>query len=142
MKLCIDDEDDRPEYLTDNFFITFMITETKRRATLQILEFHKKKELTYSTKISDGYFIVKVMLIHKAAEQLEQGQIQVNYVIEGMLRNHGEGVIMIRDALKYWKHSSRIGNPINWRLNKENVNSKGYGFIVWNSQQLDGLHEE
>lgn len=54
--------------------------------------------------MSDGYFIVKVMVIQKAAEQLEKGEIKVNYVIEGMLRNHGEGVIMVRDALKFWKY--------------------------------------
>jgi hypothetical protein len=113
-----------------------MITETKRKATLQLLEFHKKKELTYSTKLSDGYFIVKVMLIHKAAEQLDSGLIKPHYVLEACLRNHGEGVIMIREPLRFWKHGSKIGNPVNWRLNKENVNSKGFSFIVWNSQQL------
>ena len=37
MKLCIEEEDYRPQYLTDYFFVNFMITETKRKATLQIL---------------------------------------------------------------------------------------------------------
>ena len=47
---------------------------------------------------------------------------------------------MIRDAVKYWRYFSVIGNPVGWRLKKENVNSKGHGFIVWNSQQLYDLH--
>jgi len=141
MKLSIDDEDNRPTQLTPDFFINLMITETKRKATLQLLEFHKKKELTYSTKITDGFFIVKVMMIHKAAEQLETGCVHINYVVEGWLRNHGEGVIMMREPFRYWKHASKVGNPVNWKLNKENVNSKGFNLIVWNSQQLEELHQ-
>ena len=37
MKLSLDDEEGRPAELTPHFFINLMITETKRKAVVQII---------------------------------------------------------------------------------------------------------
>ena len=49
-----------------------MITEAKRKGIFQILSHKKKRDLVYSTKISDGFFSVKAMMIQEAAKQIEK----------------------------------------------------------------------
>ena len=57
MKLCIDDDEEtRPDHLTSNFFADLMITEAKKKGILQIISFKRKRDLVFSTKISDGFF--------------------------------------------------------------------------------------
>ncbi len=57
-----------------------MITEAKKYAVLQLLSFKKKRELVYSTKLNDGFFEVKVMMVQEAAKQIDEGLIK-NYSI-------------------------------------------------------------
>lgn len=74
MKLCLDeDEESRPDSLTPNFLSLLMITENKKKGIFQLLSFKKKKDAVYSTKISDGFFETKLMMVQEAAKQLSQG---------------------------------------------------------------------
>lgn len=71
MKLCLDeDEESRPECLTLNYFSQLMASEAKKKGVFQLLSFKRKRDRLYSTKISDGFFEVKVMMVQDAAKQL------------------------------------------------------------------------
>ena len=71
----------RPETLTASYFATLMITEAKKKGVFQMVGFRRKRDLDFSTKISDGYFEVKVMMVQEAARQLERGEIQANSIL-------------------------------------------------------------
>ena len=58
------------------------------------------------------------------------------------MRNHGDGVIVIKEHLQFWKYSRVVGKPVTWKLKRENVNGRGDNFIVWNSQFLNEIHLE
>lgn len=82
MNLCFDDEEEsRPECLSLHFFAALMITEAKKYAVLQLLSFKKKRELVYSTRLNDGFFEVKVMVVQEAAKQLDVGLIKSNSIL-------------------------------------------------------------
>ena len=53
-----------------------MINESKKKGTFQMLTFKKKRDLVYSTKLNDGYFEVKVMMVQEAARQIEKEEIK------------------------------------------------------------------
>jgi hypothetical protein len=118
MKLCIDEEDGRPQCLTPNLFPTLMIAEAKKKGTFQLLSAKKKRDLVYSTKVSDGFFEAKVMMVQTAAKQIEQGEIRDFFVLEGAMRNHGDGVVVVKESLKFWNYSRPIGSPITWKLKR------------------------
>lgn len=47
-----------------------MAAEIKRKAVFQIISFTRKREQVYSTKLSDGFFVVKAMIVSQAASQI------------------------------------------------------------------------
>jgi hypothetical protein len=49
-----------------------MLTQAKMKGVLQILSLKKKRDLVYSTKLSDGFFEIKVMMVQEAAKQVER----------------------------------------------------------------------
>lgn len=53
------------------------------------------------------------------------------------MRNHGEGVIVMKEEVKCWKYGAEVGSPVAWRLKKENVNYKGSNFVVWSTQKKE-----
>ena len=57
------------------------------------------------------------------------------------MRNHGDGVIVVKQHLQFWNYKSIVGSPLSWRLKKQNVNNHGSSFICWNSQYLNSLHK-
>ena len=64
MRISIqNDEEDKPECLTDAFFSTLMTSDTKKKGVFQILSYKRKRELVYSTKIGDGFYETKVMVV-------------------------------------------------------------------------------
>jgi len=65
-----EDEEAKPTCLTPGYFNTLMNAKTKQKGVLQILSLKKKKDLAYSTRLSDGFFEAKVMVVHEAAKQL------------------------------------------------------------------------
>lgn len=143
MKLCLDDdEESRPEALTLSFFSGLMISEAKKKGVFQLLNVKRKREMVYSTKISDGFFEVKVMMVQDAARQLERGEVKELSVVEGWMRNHGEGVVVVKEGMRFWACSRVVGHPLPWRLKKENVNGNGPCFILWDSQAILALHAE
>ena len=77
MRISIqDDEEDKPGCLTDAFLTTLMTSETKKKGIFQILSFKRKRDLVYSTQISDGFHKTKSMVTNEAAKQIENGSIQ------------------------------------------------------------------
>lgn len=58
-----------------------MATESKRSGTFQILSFTRKRERVYSTKLNDGFFILKVMVVNEAADQIEKDLIKPLYLL-------------------------------------------------------------
>jgi hypothetical protein len=58
-----------------------MTTESKRTGIFQILSFTRKRERVYSTKLNDGFFTLKVMIVNEAADQLENGAIKPFYLM-------------------------------------------------------------
>jgi hypothetical protein len=58
--------------LTPGYFATLMLTQAKMKGVLQILSLKKKRDLVYSTKLSDGFFEIKVMMVQEAAKQVER----------------------------------------------------------------------
>jgi hypothetical protein len=143
MKLCLDeDEESRPPCLTENFFNALMIAESKKKGVFQLLSFKKKKDLVFSTKISDGFFEVKVMMVQEAARQLEAGLVKDFSILDGWMRNHGDGMLIVREKMKYWSHQRMVGAPLSWRMKRENVNTNGSNLIPWLSQEVKSLHVE
>lgn len=47
-----------------------MTSETKHNGVFQILSFTRKRDKVFSTKLSDGFFSLKVMMVNDAANQL------------------------------------------------------------------------
>ena len=41
-------------------------------------------------------------MIHEAAGQLERGEIKEMYILEGWIRNHGEGAVIIKEKVVLW----------------------------------------
>ena len=142
MLLRIDDQDYcKPSCLTLDLFASLMVSESRRKAIFQILSFTKKRERTYSTRISDGYFNVKVMMIHEAADQIDQGEVQPMYILEGWIRNHGEGAVIIKERVAQWEHEAAVGNSVKWRLNRTNINYRGSNIIKPPTQAVEHIHQ-
>lgn len=68
--------------------------------------------------MNDGYFVVKVMMINEAATQLESQMIKPLDILDIWIKNHGEGVVVIKEEVNIWKYDSQIGQPVGWRLKK------------------------
>jgi hypothetical protein len=73
-----------------------MAAEIKRKGVFQIMSFTRKREKVYSTKLSDGFFVIKAMIVSEAANQIEKGLIKIYSILEGMIRNHGDNVIVVK----------------------------------------------
>ncbi len=99
--------------------------EIKKKSVFQIVEFHKKREGLYSTRISDGYFRLKVLFMKSAAKQLDDGEIALFNILESRIKSHGKGVVMVKDHCKIFKYGRTIGLTKEWRLFKLNTNPLG-----------------
>jgi hypothetical protein len=58
-----------------------MAAEIKRKGVFQIINFTRKREKVYSTKISDGFFVIKTMIVSDAADQIEKGCIKIHSIL-------------------------------------------------------------
>lgn len=61
-------------------------------------------------------------------------------MLSGNIRNHGEGVVVVKEAVKFWQHGKEIGHSIAWRHKKENVNYKGSNLVTMTTQEMKNLH--
>lgn len=134
MRLHIDEDEDKPDSLTLNLFTILMNAETKRKGIFQLLSFNRKRDRVYSTKLNDGFFILKAMMVNEAADQIENNQIKPFSILEGWIRNHGECVVVVKEAVKSWDFTATVGTPKNWKIKKDNINTKGSNLIFWDIQ--------